>query len=1024
MTNSIARRLSFLALALASAPALVSQESTGTIAGTVQTRSGQPIADADVRITSPQLQGIRSLRSDAKGNFRAPLLPPGSYRIAVTKTGFVAPSAFVVLGLGQVLHQVINLAPEASATVEVFAEASAVDKTDVKSQTNISSDLMDLLPRHSRTMDSIALMSPGVTTGVGDRVQIRGAMTHQNRFLLNGTDIADNITGNASGEEYYVEDNIQEIQVIQSPVNSRYGNFSGGVINAVTKSGGNTFTGIIRGTFYRTSWSAQAPRGDQPNTAPANAGNLASEDELTRRWTVTLGGPIIKDRLWFSLSTKQDPSILTPRTFSDVRGLTMGDGSGAASIGTNGPVTVNGVSYTPGVSYFSKADTRFYEAKFTFAINPFHTLELAGNRNQRDDRNRPPSGTFDARTLETFTTINDYTAISYRGILGNSITIESSAAKKHNQILRGADPANGHPVRVYYSNGGLYLFNNAMYDRTNGAENRDINTYFTNVRWFSPETAFGVHQVDAGFELLRHERRAPNSPSATGIQLLVWGINPDGTFRVAPPTTSTAKVRNRIYLIDSDGGTAYSDMRSFYVNDIWAINPHFQVSAGVRYDSVKSFDTLSSPKVSSSQISPRLQVTWDPRGDQGVILRANLARYVGKLVDSYTNKFTRAGTFFVEIYNWKPSVGPLNNATLAQISDINNWDITAAGNYGNQTTANRFGASDTKAPYMEEMGLELKRAWKRGSFVSLAYTQRRAGNFFNDFFEMGQEVVIPLKYAQANVYSAKEMWRTDTAMKRDYKSFEFQFLAKLDPRWSFGGNHTYAIMKGNTEGTETASEPVFLDPIGNLDAVHQKYGRDLSYYSPYGYMTGDQRHRGNLYLSYAGMMKGGSSLYGSLLFNYRGGTSYSLVRTTKFEVDLERTANPDLYKAAYGEFTTYDRYYGSRGIGRFNDTFNFDLKLGWEIPLWKSVRYFAEATIYNVFNHWQLRSYSTSSNSGSTIYAWALDSTGNRIPNPLSGYSATARRILTNGDATGYGVTSHLNYTGGRYIWLSTGIKW
>lgn len=66
----------------------------------------------------------------------------------------------------------------------------------------------------------------------------------------------------------------------------------------------------------------------------------------------------------------------------------MGDGSGAPSIGTAGPMTLNGVNYTPGISYFSKADTRFYEAKFTYAVNPFHTLELAGNRNQRDDRSR------------------------------------------------------------------------------------------------------------------------------------------------------------------------------------------------------------------------------------------------------------------------------------------------------------------------------------------------------------------------------------------------------------------------------------------------------------------------------------------------------------------------------------------------------------------------------------------------------------------------------------------------------------
>jgi hypothetical protein len=404
-------------------------------------------------------------------------------------------------------------------------------------------------------------------------------------------------------------------------------------------------------------------------------------------------------------------------------------------------------------------------------------------------------------------------------------------------------------------------------------------------------------------------------------------------------------------------------------------------------------------------------VTWDPKGDQSLLLRANAARYVGKLVDSYTNKFTRAGTFFVEIYNWKGAA--LTNATLAQISDINNWDISAAGNYGNQTTANRRGDRNTKAPYMEEMGLEMKRSWKSGSYVGIAYTQRKAGNFFNDFFEMGQEVVIPLKYAQTNTYSAIENWRTDTAMKRDYKSVELSFLAKLDRNWTFGGNHTYAIMKGNTEGTETASEPVWLDPIGNLEGVHQKYGRDLSYYAPYGYMTGDQRNRGNLYLSYLGTGEGGSSLYGSLLLNYRGGTSYSLVRTVKFESQDERVLHPE-YRAAYGEFTTYDRYYGPRGVGRFNDYFNFDLKFGWEIPLWKSLRYFFEATVYNVFNHWQLRSYSTSSNSGSSLYT----------SSPLAGYSATARRVLANGDVNGYGTTSHSNFTGGRYLWLSTGIKW
>ncbi len=190
-----------------------------------------------------------------------------------------------------------------------------------------------------------------------------------------------------------MDDNIQEIQIIQSPVHARYGNFSGGVINAITKSGGNEFTGTIRGTFYRTAWSAQAPRGTQPSIGPTNSGTLSSEDEMTRRWTVAIGGPIIKDKLWFSLSTKQDPSIMTPRSFADLRGILMGDGSGAQPLGYNGVTTVNGVTFMAGNAYFSKADTKFYEAKFTYSITP---LQQEGRREPPAEQHLRPA---DARDL-------------------------------------------------------------------------------------------------------------------------------------------------------------------------------------------------------------------------------------------------------------------------------------------------------------------------------------------------------------------------------------------------------------------------------------------------------------------------------------------------------------------------------------------------------------------------------------------------------------------------------------------------
>ncbi len=1007
------RNLTFLALALAVTPALVAQESTGSVVGFVKTKGGEAVAGAEVRLTSPSLQGTRTVITDAKGAFRAPLLPPGTYRVVVMKEGFSAPRVELEIGLGQVVRSEITVSSSAAqAVVEVVANSGAVDKTDVKTSTNVSSELMDLLPRVTRGMNDAALLSPGVAVGVGSRVQIRGGVTTQNRYLLNGTDIADNVFGDTTGRGYYVDDSIQEMQVIQSPVHARYGNFTGGVINAITKSGGNDFTGVVRGVFSRASWSAQSPLGMRPNTKPSNAGTLAGEDVLNRNYTLNLGGPIIKDMLWFSLSTKLDPATITPQTFNNVTSLTTGDGSGSASFGGNGPVTWNGNTYVPGGAFLRSDKNTFYELKLTYAINPSHTLELAGNKNKTEQVNRFYVASFDPDTLVPQTNENDYLTLAYRGIIGNNITLEARYAKKHQVLSAGGDPTKGDPIRARYSNGSFYIFQNGIFDKTDGGDNRDIKTYIANIQWFSPETALGMHTVDLGFEILQQDRQAANAQSPTGRQILVWGRNLDGTYRVSGPVSSTAATNNYILLYDVDKGTAKGDFQSFYVNDLWAVNSKFQAMFGVRYDKVTSKDTLGSTTVSSSQMSPRLQMTYDLRGDQAWLFRGSFARYVGKLNDSYTNRFTRAGNPISEAFYW--GAGASTNATGAQLGTLSNWNVTGAGLRSYSGPLNRFGDPNTKAPYTDEYSFNLKHGMKDGSFVSFTYTKRIGRNFFNDFFSIGDEAVVPLRYVPGvSVATISERWANDSSMVRDYKSLEFEFLSRLNTRWSLGGNYTYAILKGNGEGSEGSNPPVSGDVIGDFSGVHDKFSRGTEYYAPYGYLTGDQAHRANIYLSYMDRSKAGASLYGSLMLNYRGGGTYSLTRGTRFEVPEEALANPNAL-ASYGAWGSYTRYFGPRGIGRFNDTFNFDLKLGWEIPLWKTARFFTEFTVFNVFNHWQLASYSTSGNSGTSLYATS----------PLAGYSAVALTKASNGDLSGFGTYGSGDYVGGRSVQISTGFKW
>lgn len=996
------RNLSWLTLAMVATPALVAQESTGQLVGSVKTKEGTPIAGATLRLSSPNLQGVRQVTTDDRGGFRAPLLPPGQYTVVVHKDGFFFEKATLDVSLGQIVrHEILGVkGGQASAVVEVIAAAASVDKSDVKASTTLSSELLDQMPRSTRGMDTAALLTPGVVLGVGSRVQIRGGQTTQNRFLLNGTDIADNVFGNTSGRNFYVDDSIQETQVIQSPVHARYGGFTGGVINAITRTGSNEFSGIFRSNLSRASWSAQTPRGMRPNIIPANAGTGVLEDSLDRAHTIWIGGPILKDRLWFAFSTKLQPNAVAPNSFDNLGGLTTGDGSGAAAY----------IDGNNGGPFAIVTETKFYEMKFTWAINANHTLELAGNTNSTPQVNRYYVATIDPATLVPQDNENDYKTLAYRGIFGGSLTTEVRWAKKHQLLSAGGDPAKGDPIRARYSNGGYYIFNNGIFDKTDGGDNRDITTLTGNVTWFSPETALGQFTIDAGFENLVQDRQAANAQTPTGRQFLVWGRNADGTYRVSA-ATATARSQNYVNLYSVDKGTAKSTINATYLNALWALNKYWQFNLGGRLDSSKAEDTLGSQTISSSRFSPRFQGTWDIKGDQAWLVRGSYARYTGKLNDSFTNRFTRAGNPVTESYRWGQA--PNTAASFATVTNLANWDVTAAGLIGYSGPLNRFVDPKTKAPYNDEVSIGIRHNYKDGSYIGLTYNKRQGGGFFNDFFNIKDEVNAPLTYvAGLNQLVVAERWATDESLTRNYKGLEFDFLFKLNSKWDMGGNWTYASLTGNGEASEGNNPPVSGDIIGDYTSVHESRGRDLSYYAPEGYLAGDVRHRMRMYLGYNNRSAQGAGFYGSLLFNYDGGASYSLTRALTFEAQTDAAAGTP--SAIVGQYpTSYTRFFGPRGLGRFNDTFNFDLKVGVEMPLFWRMRWFGEITVANLFNHWQLASYSTTSTTG----------TGILTSSPLSGYRANALTVA-GGNANGYGTYGGGNYVGGRSVVLSTGFKW
>ena len=129
-------------------------------------------------------------------------------------------------------------------------------------------------------------------------------------FLLNGVDINDNLFGTANN--LFIEDALDEVQVLTAGISAEYGRFSGGVINAVTKSGGNKFSGSFRTDLTNPDWQDES-RFEKDASTPAPPGP-APQRQLNIIYQATLGGPILKDRLWFFGADRRENSATRRRS--------------------------------------------------------------------------------------------------------------------------------------------------------------------------------------------------------------------------------------------------------------------------------------------------------------------------------------------------------------------------------------------------------------------------------------------------------------------------------------------------------------------------------------------------------------------------------------------------------------------------------------------------------------------------------------------------------------------------------------
>jgi hypothetical protein len=298
------------------------QERFGSLTGRALDQQGAAIPGVTVTVTNVQSGEVRTFVTDANGQWIAPDLNPGRYTVVFELSGFTKverPDIQVQLGRTFEVGAEMRIGA-LTETVQVTGEAvPLVDTRSTLIAHNVTAEEFDRLPK-GRSFQSIALTAPSVNQGeVEGGMQVNGASGAENAFTVDG--IVTNSLINGQSRQNTVFEYLQEVQVKTSGISAEYGGALGGVVSAVTKSGGNVFRGESH-YYYEGSKLGSGPV-RRLVLDPLNeiSGFYVQDEEFRndhQEFGGSIGGPILRDRLYFygSFSPRNEQTD-RPYTFTD-----------------------------------------------------------------------------------------------------------------------------------------------------------------------------------------------------------------------------------------------------------------------------------------------------------------------------------------------------------------------------------------------------------------------------------------------------------------------------------------------------------------------------------------------------------------------------------------------------------------------------------------------------------------------------------------------------------------------------------
>ncbi|SDQ35825.1 TonB-dependent receptor [Pseudoxanthomonas sp. CF125] len=940
--NSKVLRRAALCIALGSclasmAPLAMAQSVTGAVAGRAN-------AGEQITVTSPDTGLSRTVTVGKEGTYRVAQLPPGDYTLVA---GSGAPISISV-SLGGTTT--VNLTGGGAVDLDVVQVIGSriVNRVDVRSTetaTNITRQELARLPV-DQNLTSVALLAPGVVASGATfgGLTFGGSSVAENAVYINGLNVTDPYLRRGFSSVPFAF--YEEFQVKTGGYSAEFGRSTGGVINAITRSGGNEFHGGVEVTMEPSAWAAS--KEDHFHSD----GSLDERDRTSRdtsplfKTNVWASGPIVKDRLFFfAMYENRD---------NDSKDIDTSD------------------------AFITKSNNDFWGAKLDWRINDDHSLELLAFSDKSDSVTSTYGYTWD--TSER----GDWQGDSSSGSGGDNWSATYTGHFTDNFVAKAM-----YGVNKRSSLSGSPLDSECSIIRVSGRPRGPEGCHPTNTsassRYDKREAARLDFEWTLGDHLLRFglDQEVMDSDSSVvypgdgrsyELQTVVPGASLNGTV---VPAGVTQIIDARRYIT---GSPVTTEAQAFYVEDNWSVTPNLLLNLGVRFDKFhnKLASGASFAKADfSDMMSPRLGFSWDMKGDGTTKIFGNAGRYylplTNKLADYFGGGTTDEHTYYV-FNGWDEMSHPVTGEPYlvpnlgSQIGPVN-----TDGNVPAPDDIRTEVARDLKMVFQDEFILGFQQAINQEWSYGVNATYRKVNRAVEDVRINRLQgcpgyssfpIINPGETATLWCESTNDWVEFDSSEegyiasgsgalmgykkpKRTYKAVEFQLDRAWDDKWFFNASYLWSKSEGNIEG------PVSSD-TGYADTNLVQYYDHPAVNERYGVLFNDFRHQIKL--------RGGYKLndtwsFGSTLSARSGGpiTAFGVVWPNDNRGmgpgEFSGGGSGWLCVANCSDWRTRELVYTERGaFGRMPWVWDMGVNVTWTLPV-EGIDLKARFSVYNLFNN-------------------------------------------------------------------------